>query len=218
MLMYTSSIVIEDALSIFHSGYNSQPIYFYCSRNSNEPGRSDPKAILASLAKQLSSLEPGRPLLKPTLDMYKKKENGGFASGSMRIDESCALIIELTEQYPQTTIVIDALDECAAEKRRDLLRALEKILRESSGLVKIFVSSRDDQDIVFRLQRYPDLDITSDRNGDDIASFIKEQTEALVKDGELLQYSNSKTEMEKLIVEKVTEGASGMYVTYRNNE
>jgi len=206
----SSSIVIEDALDSFRAGYNPHPVFFYSSRNAAEPGRSDPEAILASLARQLSCLEPGKPLLKPTLDLYKKKEAEGFASGSLRIEESCALIIQLTEQYPLTTIVIDALDECNPGKRRDLLKALEKVLRESSGLVKMFVSSRDDHDIVFRLQHYPNLEIKSNRNSDDIAVFVKDQTERLIKDGELLQYSDSQTEMKELIMEMVIEGASGM--------
>jgi hypothetical protein len=106
--------------------------------------------------------------------------------------------------------VIDALDECDPGKRRDLLKALEKILQESSGLVKIFVSSRDDHDIVSRLQHYPNLEIKSDRNSDDIAVFVKEQTERLINEGELLQYSESQTEMKDLIVKWVIKGASGM--------
>ncbi|RYP43836.1 hypothetical protein DL768_009643 [Monosporascus sp. mg162] len=205
------SIVIEDAFNSFDAGRNPPPAFFYCSRNPAEPGRSDPKEILASLARQLSSLEPGKPLLKPTVDLYKKKEAEGFASGSLRIEESCALIMNLAEHYPLTTIMIDALDECDPRKRLDLLKALEKILRESSGLVKIFVSSRDDQDIVFRLQRYPNLEIKSDRNSDDIAVFVKNEAGRLIGDGVLLQYSESQTEMKKLIVKKVIKGASGMF-------
>jgi hypothetical protein len=207
-----SSIVIEEALKSFHAGHNPQPVFFYCSRNTAEPARSDPKAILASLARQLSCLEPGKPLLKPTIELYRKKEAEGFASGSLRTEESYALIIQLIEQYPLTTIVIDALDECDPRKRRDLLKTLEQILRESSGLVKIFVSSRDDHDIVFRLQHYPNLEIKSDRNSDDIKVFVRDQTERLIEDGELLQYSDSQAEMKELIMSKVIEGATGMQV------
>ncbi|KAH8649711.1 hypothetical protein BGZ60DRAFT_569767 [Tricladium varicosporioides] len=205
------SIVIEDALKSFRAGYTPQPVFFYCSRNRAEPGRSDPEAILASLARQLSCLEPGKPLLKPILDLYKKKETEGFASGSLCLEDSCALTIQLTEKYPLTTIVIDAFDECDPGKRGDLLKALERILQNSSGLVKIFVSSRDDRDIVFRFQHYPNLEIKSDRNSEDIAAFVKDRTERLIEDGELLQYSDSQTEMKKVIVEKVIEGAAGMF-------
>lgn len=210
MLTHFSSIVIEDALRGFHSGQNIRPVYFYCSRNRAEPGRSDPSNILASIARQLSSLEPGKPLLSPTIDLYRKKEVEGFMSGPMSLDESCSLIIELTAQYPLTIIVVDALDECERQKQRDLLKALERILQESSGLVKVFVSSRNDQDFVLRLKHYPNLEITSEKNGSDIALFVQTETERLVREGSLLQYSDCPIEMKNLIVKKVTDGARGM--------
>ena len=205
-----SSIIIEDSLRSYHAGHNPNPVFFYCVRNPAEPARSEARAILASLARQLSCIEPGKLLLQPTVDLYTKKEAEAFASGSLRIEESCALILHLVESYPLTTIVIDALDECSPEGRHRLLKALNKILLESSSLVKIYVSSRDDGDIVTRLQNYPNLEITSDRNSDDIASFVKDQTEQLIDDGALLWLSDSQDEMKALIITKIIEGAMGM--------
>ncbi|KAF7452322.1 Arp Ankyrin repeat protein [Pyrenophora tritici-repentis] len=127
------------------------------------------------------------------------------------MDETLNLVLQLIAQYPLTTIVIDAMDECDPQKRHELLKALEKILQNSSSLVKIFVSSRNDQDIVLRLRNYPNLEIDSRRNCDDIARFVNEQVEELVQDGRLLSYSDSETEMKKLIVGKVIEGAAGMF-------
>ena len=205
------SIVIEDALQSFRSGTSPQPVYFYCSRNSAEPRRSDPEAILASIARQLSSPRPGSALLQPAKDLYAMKEAEVFASGALRIEESRDLILSLIDQYPVTTIVFDALDECDPGKRRDFVKVLERILRESSSLVKIFVSSRNDRDIVQRLEHYPNLEIRSDRNNDDIDTFVKSQTRTLIEDGDLLQYSNDQARMEKIIVKKVIEGAHGMF-------
>jgi len=205
-----SSVVIEDALARYKAGDSPQPVFFYCSRNPAELTRSDPQAILASLARQLSCLEPGEALLKPTADLFNKMEKEGFASGPLQMDESLTLVLQLIAQYPLTTIVIDAMDECNPEKRHELLKALEQILQNSSSLVKIFVSSRNDQDIVLRFRHYPNLEINSQRNSDDIVRFINDQTQQLIQDGKLLQYSSSKTEMKKLIVDKVIEDAAGM--------
>jgi hypothetical protein len=47
--------------------------------------------------------------------------------------------------------------------------------------VKIFVSSRDDQDIVLELCRYLNLEIASHRNSDDIARFVNAEVERLTK-------------------------------------
>jgi hypothetical protein len=126
---------------VFH---DPPPAFFYCSRSTAEPTRSDPVAILASIARQLSNLQPDLPLLKPTVELYEKKEAEAFASGPLRMEESRSLIIQLAEHYPMIIIIIDALDECDPSKRADLLEALEQILQNSSNLVKIFISSRDD--------------------------------------------------------------------------
>jgi hypothetical protein len=61
---------------------------------------------MASIARELSSLEPGLPLLSASVAVYLRKEAEGFASGTLRINESCALIIQLIEHYPLTTTVI----------------------------------------------------------------------------------------------------------------
>jgi hypothetical protein len=141
---------------------------------------------------------------------YKKREIEGFASGPLRMDESRALIIQLVEHYPLTTIVIDALDECDPERRADLLETLETILQESSRLVKIFVSSRDDQDIVCHLQSYPNLELVSNKNMDDIASFVRAETQNLIKRKKLLRSSINKEELKDDIIDQVTKGAGGM--------
>jgi hypothetical protein len=98
------------------------------------------------------------------------------------------------------------------KKRADLLETLEKILQESPHLVKIFVSSRDDQDIVCHLEDYPNLKIESHRNKNNIISFVTAETQRLVKSRQLLRFSSDKDELKKAIIDQVTKGAGGMYV------
>lgn len=165
---------------------------------------------MASIARQLASIEPDHSILPPAISVFKKKEAEGFASGSLRLEESRQLILQLTERYQLTTIVIDALDESDPAQRVDLLDTLEAILRESLGLVKIFVSSRDDGDIVHKLKSYPNLELRSARNGIDIAAFVNAETKRLVKTGKLLAHSLDKDRLTTLIITKVIEGADGM--------
>jgi len=126
------------------------------------------------------------------------------------MSESSALIIQLAEQFPIIIIVVDALDECDPEKRTDLLEALESILRESASLVKIFISSRDDQDIVWHLRSYPNLELSSDKNKDDIILFVQKETDSLIERGKLLRWSTDKESLRTKIKEKVTKDADGM--------
>lgn len=205
------SIVVEDAVRRFEAGQSPPPVYFYCSRNAAEPERSDPAAILSSIVRQLSCAEPGLPLLPPVIEKYEK--NGqGFNSRGLRIEESCELITKLIEHYPMTTMIIDALDECDPEKRDILLDAIESLLQNSSlGLLKVFLSSRDDQDIVCTLREYPNLDLVSSRNSADIEAFVREETDKLVKKRRLLRNSHAKEALKALIIDEVSRGADGMF-------
>ena len=207
------SLVIEECLDQHRRGLSMPPAFFYCSRDSQEPRRSEPQAILASLARQLSSLVPGGPLLPPSTSLYKERKESGFASGSLSVEENKELIVDLTAYYPSTTIILDALDECKVESRYLLLDSLQDILNRSGGLVKIFASSRDEGDLVCDLSDYPSLRISSDKNSGDIAVFVRTETQRLMTRRRLLRYSDRKDEIQRLIVDRLIKGAGGMYVT-----
>lgn len=104
--------MIEDAQEVFHNDQNPVSVFFYCSRNIAEPARSNLDAIMTIIAQQLCNLQPEQSLFPSTVTAYKKRKNEGFALGSLSIDESRLLILQLAEYYPLTIIVIDALDEC----------------------------------------------------------------------------------------------------------
>ena len=204
-----TAIVIDDVMRRSAAGQNPPPVYFYCSRNAAESERSNPDSILASVVRQLSCVQPGVPLRPSMIEKYERKGQG-FSSSGLRLEESRDLILDLVEQSQMTTIVIDALDEVDPEKRHALLDVFEDILQEAVGLVKIFVSSRDDQDIVCTLNEYPSLDLASDKNQRDIEQFVRTETERLVGKRRLLRYSKSKEELKLLIIEQVSKGADGL--------
>ena len=205
-----SSLVIEDMIARFEAGQSARPVYFYCTRSAAEPERSNPHAVLASILRQLSCVQPDAPILSLVIEKYKR-QGEGFTSNGLDLDESLDLIIRLLEDYSMTTIIVDALDECDPQMRQSLLDAFEHILKESVGLVKIFVSSRNDQDIVCTLRDYPNMDISSDKNTGDIKAYVKAETMKFVKSGQLLRNSRAKGEMTASIIEQVCGGADGMF-------
>ena len=162
------------------------PCYFYCARNVAEPERADPAAIFRSLVRQMSCLPCSGEILDPVQKVYSARREDGFAAGPLTITESKALIIELTQSRPLTTIVIDALDECDPVLRDELFDALTDILQSSNGLVKILVSSRNERDIICQLSGCLNLEIEAKINQADITHFVNHEVDDLIQKKRLL--------------------------------
>lgn len=131
-------------------------------------------------------------------------------SGSPGLEKSKELVLQLLEKYPSATIVVDALDECNPETRHDLLTVLESLLKESPCLLKIFVTSRTNQDITCMLKDYPNLHLSSERNTGDINFFIRSETTRLIAEQRLLRDSNRKNELRDVIINTLMSTAQGM--------
>lgn len=161
--------------------------YFYCARNSGEPERLDPESILRSIARQLSgaNLDAGR-ILNPVAGLNEERKSKSFANGQLRLKESIDLIAKLTGFYSITTIVIDALDECDPMTRHRLLSGFTKIVQKAAGLVKILVSSCDENDIVPRLQNLPNLYIKASHNSRDIQKYVEHEVRQAIAEARLL--------------------------------
>ncbi|KAK8138074.1 hypothetical protein PG984_001454 [Apiospora sp. TS-2023a] len=163
-----ASLVVDDLKRAEHIAF------FYCMRNPSEPLRALCQSILANLIRQLASLDSGKPLLPPVVSQYQNALDGyaGFEDQSWTVDECREVLIELLDEYPAVTIVIDALDEVDSEDRYELTEALAELLQMSKSLVKIFVSSRDNPDIALALEGSPNVYIEADDNAIDIEAFM----------------------------------------------
>jgi hypothetical protein len=106
-------------------------------------------------------------------------------------------------------VLIDALDESDLRKRGNFLHALKKIIDNSTSLVKIFISSRDDGDIVLRLNEVPNLFIEARDNRQDIERFVKRELTRCIEERTLLSGNVSndlKGEVSTVLINK----ANGM--------
>ena len=185
--------------------------YFYCARNSAEPERANPDEIMRSILKQLSCATLQRPVREPVAGTYKRKkeeaDNEGCEPAKLTLQECVELILALLETNP-ATIIIDALDECDPSRRHELLLALDKIREESASLLKVFISSRDDQDIVCRLIHSPDVFIHATDNCKDIENFVRFQVNQSIENKTLLS-GNVTEELKSRIISSLIEGAQG---------
>ena len=179
-------------------------------RNDAEPERANPDEILRSILEQLSCSKSSLPIREPVVQAYKEKKEearGGNPEKLMR-DETVEVILALLESNP-ATIIIDALDECDSARRQDLLLDIQRIIRESASLVKFFVSSRDDHDIVCRLADSPNLYINLKDNSKDIERFVHSEVTKAIDYGKLI-CGNVSNDLKDRIIETLISKAEGM--------
>jgi hypothetical protein len=205
-----ASLVIDQFLEGHSTSGIHEPLaYFYCARNPGEPERSNPTEIFRSLVRQLSCLKPGLPIMAPITSRYRAREESNFGLTALSLDECLQLILELGKIYPSIIIVIDALDECCSHTRLDLLEVLDDIIQRSASLVKVFVTSREDSDIVCRLETSPNLYIKASDNHKDIERFVPIEVDKSIKSRRLLR-GNVSRELRELVVTTLIDGARGM--------
>lgn len=166
-----TSLVIDD---VRPDGYLA---FVYCTRNPAEPLRSQCRAVLASIVRQLATAGGSKGVLSSVVEQSQDAIDG-FADiddQSWTIAQCQRVIIDLLKEYPALTIVIDAFDEVLDEERQDLMASLADIIQESmehgETLLKIFISSRDNLDITLFLKGSPNVYIGADENYQDIRAF-----------------------------------------------
>ena len=133
----------------------SPTAFFYCARSTAEPERAKPAEIMGALLRQLASSKPDLPVKEPVAKEYesrrKKAEEDCSSLKKLTVQDCTRLIVELTKNHP-AVLILDALDECEENTRHELLEAFDDIISNSTEVVKVFVSSRDDIDIVSSLR------------------------------------------------------------------
>ena len=124
--------------------------------------------------------------------------------------ETVEMTLLILRERQITYLIIDALDECERSVRSDLIEALERMLSETPNLLKIFASSRDDQDIVVTMNHYPNVQIHAVDNQDDIEYFVNHEVDRLVERKRLLPTQKMPPHLCEKIKKTLREGARGM--------
>lgn len=180
--------------------------YFYC--NYREEARRDPTSIFRTLVKQLCLVDRKQVggLPEPVLSIYWKQQDDG--SGPPDLNHSTDLIVKLSARFSQTTIIIDALDECNRETRIDLFRMLKNILNSTTH-IRIFLTGRCDGDIHQMLDGFPSHYIEARDNTRDIKTYINAEIERCYQERQILDL-----ELKSEIISALVNGANGMYAFF----
>ncbi|KAL7273457.1 hypothetical protein RUND412_003700 [Rhizina undulata] len=170
--------------------------------------RQEPESIFSALVKQLSLSSPEGFLPEAVISLYEKQKENGIERG-LWLKESTELILNLSKAFEQTVIVVDALDECNKDTRYQLLVALNELRSSTNGFIKVFITSRNDDDIVFQLTGEADVFIQASDNSRDIGRFVVAEVEKTISMGRLLR-GRVQPKLKQTIIETLTNGANGM--------
>ncbi|KAL7276073.1 hypothetical protein RUND412_000957 [Rhizina undulata] len=184
--------------------------YFYCKYGEKE--RQEPESILSTAVKQLSLLSPKGFLPEPVISLYRKQKNDGVER-RLWLDESTELILQLSKAFGQTVIIVDALDECDKETRCQFLDALKE-LQSSSKSLKIFITSRNDDDIRIELENESDIYIQLSDNSSDIELFVDTEVGKYISRKRLLG-GIVPPELKQTIIDTLRNEADGMFLWVR---
>jgi len=220
---FLSSRVIDNILEDREVRGSQEAIaYYYCDRNDAQ--RSDPQELLRSVIKQLASLNnaKGDPLQLVVENLYTQQKNTGFSANKLGIKVYKDLISKLTNIYPQTIIVIDALDEfdlvsSSEATREDIIKFFMELAIQSTNLVKIFLTTRPAHADIDRplkevksytrgYQHY----ITLENNKMDIDAYISYKVTNVIIPK--LKGNQDLQGLEKLIISTLSEKANGMFL------
>lgn len=146
------------------------------------------------------------------IEVYGKREQEGFSSGSLSIRECCDFITSLSYEHPETRIMIDALDETEPAAHEEIIKGLEWIKRSAKRVIKTMISSRDSGKIPHKLRDVPNIYIEATDNKEDIDRFISRQVDDAIQTGELL-FGELDEGLRSAIIGKLQEKANGMFVS-----
>jgi hypothetical protein len=115
--------------------------------------------------------------------VYENNRSKGPANPDLSETECIELLHQLVNTYPQTTLVLDALDEADIGRRATLIDALTSLIMSANKPVKVSISSRRDTDIKLEYEQGPNVAIDATDNAGDISAFVAQQLDLYEKNG-----------------------------------
>lgn len=130
-----------------------------------------------------------------------------------KYDELRLVFLAVIQQFGRIFFVLDALDECALDQRKDLCEFILSLANTSQGIVKPFVTSRKESDIerAFRQRSVPTIEVEAAKVDRDIEVYVKAQIELRLQDHSLKLRNIA---LKDKLVGALTTKAGGMYVIF----
>lgn len=117
------------------------------------------------------------------------------------------MLIATMSVTPSSFLVIDGLDECDKETRGEVLSLINWITEQNVSVARVYVSSQSEVQILNALATYPRISVSSEMLSCDIATYVLDATQSLIRDRLLLIQSPG---LEHEIITELTKKAKGM--------
>ena len=198
-----SSSIVENILQRCEGDPGKVAAYFYF--DFKDKMKQSPDLMIKSIICQLSQQCVKAPLRLESL----------FSSceGKQRqptIDDLLAVLKEMIQEYPESYIILDALDEC--ENRAELMTVAEQIIGWQLDRLHFLVTSRKERDIQESLESLVEEDniicLQSHLIDDDIRKYVGKR---LLEDRDLKKWQKD-PDIRGEIETALMKGANGMYV------
>ncbi|KAL8992330.1 MAG: hypothetical protein Q9169_007181 [Polycauliona sp. 2 TL-2023] len=193
---------LVDTIRSDHASHNASMVYCYCDYADMRTLCAE--TILGTLLKQL--------LCNGQIpeDLEKKFPPGyGDHERTLSTYDLIDLICMAISKRPFTFVIIDGLDECEKPCRKEMQGLLAQLQGIDSSSIKLFVSCRQEDQLLRSLQGIPTIQMTSAVLEDDIRLFVAASVSSRIAAGELrVRDANLK----KYVTDELVNKAHGMFL------
>lgn len=141
---------------------------------------------------------------KNIFDLYRKAKK---EQRQLSMPECKAALSELLKSYPRTTLVLDALDECEVDARKEIVLVMRSLATDAERPVKVYIASRREPDIERNLGSGNLIEIGTSDNKGDIEKYIEQE---MTRFGEEWESVSQGTREE--VKRTITDQSDGMWV------
>ncbi|KAK0130385.1 hypothetical protein ONS96_000905 [Cadophora gregata f. sp. sojae] len=198
-----SSLVLDHISSIELVDSGTCVVFAYYSYQT--PERHPLEKLLGSLIRQLTSK-----LKEVPGDVLTFFQTNYRDARSPRSDDLEVQFFNLLREFPsQALVVVDGLDECESGSREEILAFIARLVKEQSALIKVFVTSRRDEDIMDTFDGCPVVEIDSTCVDADIKIFLQDEIARRIHEKKL---KLQKIDLKDAILEALSSKSNGMFM------
>ena len=200
--------MIEHLSELYELSTDTGTTFIYCNYQESRTTMTYIRLALKQLCRKIPSIPP---------KLHEVWERHYRNNSQPKYDELHTIFLAIIPQFGRIFFVLDALDECNLDQRKDLCEFILGLVDTSTGInqgiVKLFVTSRKESDIerAFQQRSIPTIEVKAANVDDDINIYVKAQIKLRLQDGSLRLRNMA---LKDKILSVLTSKAGGMYVFF----